>query len=313
MIRHILHPTDLSYCAEASLPLAIETARRHQATLHVLHVGTMFGDDPLRGIFRSGIDEEVFYRQQSEYAEATMDHMLGVHDLSGVTIRKVHARGTPAEVILNYTADQGIDIVVMGTHGRRGIRQLLLGSVAQEVMRRSPVPVMVVRAMQHTPPVNPAELKTVLACVDFSQSTGETIRHAAQLAEIYGASLELLHIVDPVLVAGADSDGSGLIRLLAEARVQLERAYKKAGVNTPLAAVHAHAGYPPFEITEFGRQHRAGLLVLGRQGISSGFEPSVGLTADYVVRALCCPLVVVPGLTPAAGDGMPEGTVVKVA
>jgi nucleotide-binding universal stress UspA family protein len=293
MIRNILHPSDLSYCAEASLPLALELARRENATLHVLHVGGVFGEDPVRSAFQMEQDERTYYEQQREYAETTLARMIDANGGEDVNVRRVHLRGTPADVILDYAETERADLIVMGTHGRRGIRQLLLGSVAQEVMRRASVPVLVVRAIQHHGPIG-TDVKTVLACIDFSEATLETIRRAGELASRLQASVELLHVVDPVLASDASPDGSGFSDVMAESKRELERLYLASNVRAPLSGVHAQIGYPPFEITEFARKNDIGMVVLGRQGLSPERIPSEGLTADYVVRAVPCPVVVVP-------------------
>jgi nucleotide-binding universal stress UspA family protein len=293
MIRNILHPSDLSYCAEASLPLALELARRENATLHVLHVGGVFGEEAVRGAFETGQDERTFYERQREYAETTLERMIEANEGEDVDVRKVHLQGTPADVILEYAASEAADLIVMGTHGRRGIRQLLLGSVAQEVMRRASVPVLVVRAIQHHGP-HSADVRTVLACIDFSEATLDTIRQAGELASHLSASVELLHVVDPVLTSDSSPDGSRLSNVMTESKRELERLYLASSVRAPLSGVHAQVGYPPFEITEFARKNDIGMVVLGRQGLSPERIPSEGLTADYVVRAVPCPVVVVP-------------------
>jgi len=217
-----------------------------------------------------------------------------MHGAESIDVRRAHCLGTTADVILDYASTQEVDLVVMGTHGRRGIRQLLLGSVAQEVMRRADVPVIVVRALQNTAPVQVEGVKTVVTCIDFSDAATDTIRRAGSLAEVLGAKIELLHIIDPVLADDGDSDGMAMNRVMGVAKQEMERLYRESQVAAPLGKLSVLVGYPPFEITEYVRKSESGMVVLGRQGMSEHRVPSEGLTADYVVRAVPCPVVVVP-------------------
>ncbi len=143
-IRRILVPTDFSEPADAALRYARAFAEEFGGTLHVLHVvpepyiypwGTEISTMPLVDLLT-----------QSETQAA--ERLKQLADDSGVLkgrIKTATAIGTPVDRILQYIADEGIDLVVMGTHGRGAVGHLLLGSVAERIVRRSPSPVLTVK------------------------------------------------------------------------------------------------------------------------------------------------------------------------
>jgi nucleotide-binding universal stress UspA family protein len=137
MYGHILVPTDGSDASMTALDEAIDLATDQGATLHILAVteppemATMGSGSPdvvdsMHEGTRRALDEAV------EHAEDA-----GLTDVVGAT-----ESGSAHEVIVSYVEDNGVDLVVMGTHGRSGLDRVLLGSVTQKVVRLSPVPVL---------------------------------------------------------------------------------------------------------------------------------------------------------------------------
>jgi nucleotide-binding universal stress UspA family protein len=142
-IRTILVPTDFSATSDAALEYAREVAERFGASLHLLHVlQDPFVNGPLATeaylTDTPGVRTTIL-----EDAKARIAHRLTATDHAEV----VFGRG--AETIVEYAADRRIDLIVMGTHGRTGMAHLLLGSVAERVVRTAPCPVLTVRAEPH--------------------------------------------------------------------------------------------------------------------------------------------------------------------
>jgi nucleotide-binding universal stress UspA family protein len=147
-IQNILVPTDFSEASDAALMYGRELAGRFGATLHLLHVTdnlqlTAFADiyaAPLMEL-QTKIDENARVR----LAELAIDS-----DHSGPPTRQtVTTSATPAFAITEYARNNAIDLIVMGTHGRGPLTHLLMGSVAERVVRVSPCPVLTVRHPQH--------------------------------------------------------------------------------------------------------------------------------------------------------------------
>lgn len=137
----ILIPTDGSDGVERAVRHAVDLAHAHGATLHALYVVNTagYGGLPMDASFE-GIDEML--RADAEEAVALVEAVADDYD---VPIETAIIEGSPSREIVRYAEREGMDLVVMGTHGRGGIDRLLLGSVAEKVVRGSNVPVLTVR------------------------------------------------------------------------------------------------------------------------------------------------------------------------
>ncbi|QCC51790.1 universal stress protein [Halapricum salinum] len=163
MYSDILYPTDDSEGATAARENVRDLAETYGATVHVMHVvdtpegmGGMADDRQSEhdsamsggregestGMAGSRTPSEAVQRDLLEQAERIVEETAA--QLEGIETETIVARGTPHEAILDRAAD-GIDIIVMGTHGRTGLDRYLLGSVTEKVVRLSDVPVMTVR------------------------------------------------------------------------------------------------------------------------------------------------------------------------
>lgn len=152
-MQRILVPTDFSEPAQTALKLGSMFAREFGSRLYLLHVvpepyaypwGTELSTLPLNDILA-----------QSE--EAAHQHLDQLAAETGLPLDRVITRavvGTPVDQVLALIADEKIDLVVLGTHGRGLVGHLLLGSVAERVVRRSPVPVLTVHGEGAAPVAN---------------------------------------------------------------------------------------------------------------------------------------------------------------
>jgi nucleotide-binding universal stress UspA family protein len=138
-IHTILHPTDFSTHSEYAFQLAVALARDYKAHLIVLHVEVVpaaiygFGEGILPP--RTEWDDEL--RRELEHIQAADPSVHLTHRLE---------EGDPVTQILNVAKETNADLIVIGTHGRRGIPRLLMGSVAEQVVRQANRPVLSVRA-----------------------------------------------------------------------------------------------------------------------------------------------------------------------
>jgi len=140
----ILVPTDFSAPSNAALALAKRMARTSGASLHLIHVL----DDP----FAAAYVAEVYAPPPAGITESWLKGAQALLDGQLTPDEQVLFRstqevmfGTPARDIVNHAAANDIDLIVMGTHGRGGVHHLLMGSVAERVVRAAPCPVLTVR------------------------------------------------------------------------------------------------------------------------------------------------------------------------
>jgi nucleotide-binding universal stress UspA family protein len=147
-IQHILVPFDFSPYAEQALAYAIGLAQKLQARLTLLHVK----DTMSWGVAQAEatIPPSVWQQLEASLAEGMEEPLARVHEaaLQGET---VIAEGVPFQAIIDTARDKGVDLIVMGTHGRTGLTHVLMGSVAEKVVRLAPCPVLVTRGSTETP------------------------------------------------------------------------------------------------------------------------------------------------------------------
>ena len=139
MYSQILVPTDGSPASDAAIEHAIDLAGRYDATLHALYVV----DGAAYSTLEAGA-EVVVDALESEGKEATR-RVADTAERAGVDCETTVASGTAYRSIRDYVDEHAIDMVVMGTHGRKGLDRYLLGSVTERVVRTSDVPVLTVR------------------------------------------------------------------------------------------------------------------------------------------------------------------------
>jgi nucleotide-binding universal stress UspA family protein len=140
-IETIVTPTDLSACSRASLEVALGLARDYGADLHVLRAI----DVPTTAIVPHEDTPSIDMDGYRDEMQQGLEEFLAEFDLSGVTVSTELPVDTPHEAIVASAAERDADLVVMGTHGRRGIRRLLLGSTTARVLRRIERPVATIR------------------------------------------------------------------------------------------------------------------------------------------------------------------------
>jgi nucleotide-binding universal stress UspA family protein len=136
-VRTVLYPTDFSDPSRPAFELACSIAREYAADLLVLHVLTPSVVAAPNGMVVTGPSDE------TEWAGAQMDHLRPADPFVSVGHRLVE--GDPAHEILRVAETLPADLIVMGTHGRTGLSRVLMGSVAESVMRKARCPVLTVR------------------------------------------------------------------------------------------------------------------------------------------------------------------------
>ncbi|HVY47358.1 MAG TPA: universal stress protein [Minicystis sp.] len=138
--RHILVPTDFGPSSRLAVDYAVELAERYGATLTLLHV------QPLPPAYGDGIYWP--YEQIAKEADAALRPAVAELKKRHADTHGLLASGVVWDQILALAKDRGVDLVVMGTHGRHGLPRAVLGSVAEKVVRLSPVPVLTVHASE---------------------------------------------------------------------------------------------------------------------------------------------------------------------
>lgn len=303
-LQNLLVPTDFSAHADAALDHAVSLADRFNATLHLLHVV----NDPRTGWYDLG-DAEVQIDRLKERAESeARDRLEGiVQDSAVVEVQTAVAQRLNldvAEAIREYVTGHTIDLVVMGTHGRRGLERLVLGSVANRLIHRSACPVMTVRSRdeeESTPPT--VDYETVLAPIDFSDHSRTALHFAKQIAHRYGATQHLMFVAEKrVLPTFSDTGipGVGVVEMdpdiVSNAESALEEFNEQVEGPAVASAYHVVKGDVAQEIINFAETNGADVIVMATRGLTGIDRFVLGSNTVRVIREAPCPVLTLPAL-----------------
>lgn len=143
MFRKILFPTDFSEGSAVAVPYVRDLAEKYGARVYVLHV--LYDVAKASGWYVPTIDMEKFYTELRKSAEEEIGKFVS-KNLGGLgEVETAVVTGMPSDKIISFVEENGMDLVVMGTHGRSGINMVLFGSTASKVVRHAPCPVLTVR------------------------------------------------------------------------------------------------------------------------------------------------------------------------
>ena len=143
-IKRILFPIDFSEYANKVLPYVIFLAGKHNATIYLLHVAQDLRHYAYAGPGSPQNTVSRLMEELVESAEKLMDKVCREHFNGYPDFKRRVVAGDPGEVIVNMVEEEGIDLIVMGTHGRKGLSRTFFGSVAEYVVRNAPAPVFTV-------------------------------------------------------------------------------------------------------------------------------------------------------------------------
>ena len=248
------------------------------------------------------VEDRELARQAREVAARRLDALAG--SLAAERGRVAVEQGRPVERIIHLAEEQRADVIAIGEHGSgEGLREML-GTTAERLLHRSPVPVLVARR-----PGDRA-VGRILAAVDGSEMAERVLAWTRLLADLHGARTTLLTVVElPVYgdylgiapgPVGADEVGPGRRRASAQ---WLEGKAKEAGFAPERTAAMAAQGVPAEEIVEAARRDGADLVVVGSRGPGTAGRLFLGSVAGDVIRDASCPvLVVVDPLRAAARE-----------
>jgi nucleotide-binding universal stress UspA family protein len=285
----ILCPTDYSEFSERALRRAVDLAGWFSARVTAVHV-TAIAPPSLIATGCGGftaISEEVLRTWRDDESRRLANFVAPFLD-AGVPIATEVIPGAdraPWHELKTLAEALPADLIVMGTHGRTGLRHALMGSVAETMLRVAPCPVLTVGA--HEPEVATGPLfRRVVCATDLTRSSGPTIDFALSLAEESLARLTLLHVVENL----HDASGQAPID-----RAQ-ERLFQLGLPAHVFCDVHerVETGTAWKEILRVARETHADLIVLGAHKDGASRRLFLGSTANEVVRRAACPVLVVP-------------------
>jgi nucleotide-binding universal stress UspA family protein len=303
MIRRLLVPLDGSPFGERAVAAAITIARRHGALIELGHVHAPLWL-PHDGVPHIDPAFELDRRRRAETWLAERADRLAAE--SGVEVHATFLLGDTVQALELYLREPKIDLVVMTTHGRSGISRAWLGSVADGVVRSSPVPVLLIRVTDDRPTGEPGEFHRVLVPLDGSELARSILEPALALSPLGDAKFDLLTVVQPppviepfpdvaVIVdrAGVErAQQAALASSVHAAEAYLGRIARDARLRAPIVKVTVHT-QPARGILEYADEIGADLIALATHGRSGLARVFIGSVADKVVRGSRSPVLIV--------------------
>ncbi len=298
-LKNILFPTDFSPCSQTALPYLRAIAERYGSTVHVLHV--------LAPETQIGIPLDRFPELDTDRdaAQSAMDALLASHPFGNIVPTATVERGPLWEVLAPYIKEHNIDLIVLGTHGRRGLKKLVLGSVAEHVFRLAPCPVLTIGPQATHGGAADTTFKAILFATDFSSGSHHALPYAVSLARANNSRLILLHAVPPameVVPAAVDAMPINMelsaeltAEALAGARQQMAELISNEIMQNLKPEIIVESGLAAEMILRIAENKQAGLIVMGAQRASwhSVAAHLPWTTASTVVCRATCPVLTV--------------------
>lgn len=284
-IERILCPVDLSEASARAYEYAESLARHYGATLIVQYVVELW-QHPCAFHAASAKVFDDFREQLLSAGRESLQQFVSRHRADGLRSECVVQEGVAADAILSAAQSDAIDLIVVGTHGRRGLDRVLLGSVAERVLRNAPCPVLAVRNNQN-PARAAVQCHRILCCIDFSKHSEQVLNYARSLAETYGGEVTVLTVLEEI------NNSAEIARETARAMAMLERLISIPAFDSITTHVAVRLGNAHEQIIEFASEAGSDLIVTGigrRHGLGFG---AFGSTAYRVIQHSLCPVLAV--------------------
>jgi nucleotide-binding universal stress UspA family protein len=288
-VKNILCPVDFFPASEGAATYAAEIALAHDARLKLLHVIS-----PIVSTYKFPMNPADVVKTVKRTSEAKMKTLRETLQGAGVMVTTEIRVGNPQSEIKHAIEADKPDLVVMGTHGRRGIERWFLGSVTESLLRHSPVPLLTVSPASQN---GDRRVRRIAVTTDFSDGTADALAYAFSIAAENQARVDLLHVVDDV---GLDISKRYGDPFLENVKKKLESLIPGEAKDWCDVDTTIEAGIPYRVILKFLQRIKPDLLVMNIHGKNMLDRALLGTTADRVIRAATCPVMLIPPMNKTA-------------
>jgi nucleotide-binding universal stress UspA family protein len=291
MIKNILCPVDRSPSSLQAFSYAIALARWQSARLNLLEV--IEAAVPA-GVSRAPKDG-VVPNESRAALERDLRRALTARRASDVKVEISLRKGTAVQEILAQAKTSRADLIVIGSHGRGGVQRLVLGSVAERVLRLATCPVLTVRRGVRLVRRSRSPFETILCPTDFSAAANKAVAYAKRLAQEADAKLILMTAVESPF---GDEVTSGAVAELqksiaSNASDALTRLLPRPASNGPRAQAIVAVGKASAAIVKVARARSVDLIVMGVSGRGALDVAILGSTTHHVIREGAWPVLTV--------------------
>lgn len=286
--RRILCPLDFFPGSMSAFQFALGLATKWKAAIHVLHaippvITSAYGATVGAAEFEADLQRDSRLRLRKLEAEA---------QAANVSITTEARVGSVDLQLRRAIKVKRPDLVIMGTHGRRGFERLVLGSVTERMLRHCPVPLLVIGPRGRRSVVS-FGFRRILITTDFSEGTAVALANAIAIARENNAKVTLIHVVDDAIAAVSGEYREALLTGVEE---KLKALVPKAGTNRRDIEFQVATGSPFRVIPRILKRGKYDLLVMNIHGKTLVERALIGSTAERVVRAVSgsCPILLIP-------------------
>ncbi len=290
--KRILVPVDFSDCSNKALEYAIIFGEKYGAELTLFHVIALFQEDV--GEVEKVHELEQYVKKQEERIRQQMAGSEEKATARGITVTSRIQRGVnPADTILEHLDETDYDLVIMGTHGRTGLKHVLQGSVAEKVVRLSPIPVLTIHRE-----VTKFDFDDILVPIDFSMHSHKAVEYAADLARNFQARLVFVHVIEQEIhpsfyAAGVTSIfeiDHDLKQRVIKNMQEFVADFLEESIPCEFVVLEGKAHR---EIVQYAKETDTDLIVIATHGLTGLEYLLLGSTTEKVVRWATCPVFTV--------------------
>lgn len=282
-IKKILCPVDFFPASDAAVNYAAGLASIYDAEIHLLHVIVPV----VTGGFEYSIDASAIMKSMEEGATREINKLVATVKATGVFVKSEVRVGDVYDTIKSTIEAVKPDMIVMGTHGRRGVERWFLGSTTEKLMRHSPVPLVTISATGERSFEAP-RFRRILVTTDFSDGTPDALAQAFSVAQENESHITLMHVLED------DLSGKHRSSLVDGVLKRLDDMVPAEAKNWCDVVTRVESGVPYRMILRMLEDEKADLLVMNIHGKGMIDRALLGSTAERVVRVSPCPVMLIP-------------------
>lgn len=284
----VLVPVDFSPFSDFAADYAIYLATKYNSVITLFHVVVLYEAD---------VDEEAHVKQLEEIIKRKEENTRELFDrhrqkfiAKDIKINSVIERGvSAANVILDYIDEHQFDLVIMGTHGRTGIKNWIYGSITEKVVRLSKIPVLTM----HNDP-GKIKISRILVPVDFSGNSKHGINEARKIAAEFNAEIHFIHVLEQYMHPSYHVVGMESIFIFnPEMKEKTTGKLKEFCTEIPNSKYVCIEGTAHVTISDYAMENDIDLIVMSTKGFTGLDHLLIGSTTERVVRKAPCPVLTV--------------------
>lgn len=283
----ILVPIDFSPFSSFAIDFAVFLAQKYKAQITLYHVVVMYETEFEEEEHLKNIEKLVKHKILTSHTRLG-EHQKRLDSPDFKVASHVDHDISAANAILGYIETHHFDLIIIGTHGRTGIKNWIYGSVAEKIVRLSKIPVITIHAIART-----LQIKNILVPVDFSKNSTYGIEEARKIAATFGAQINYIHIIEQQLhpsfhVVGIES----VFTLNPDLKqVSLDKLKEFCFKEGEISTYTVLEGTAHRDIVNYAKDTECDIIVMSTHGYTGLDHVLIGSTTERVIRIAHCPVL----------------------